>query len=444
MKATSTKKGYKRSQSSLKLLAVFFISVCLTSGCSGGEDTADPEMDGNESDMAVSLKTRNFNPVAEEDDLLSLAHGNTAFSFDLYEMLIDDKAGNLFYSPHSIRMALAMAWAGASGETETQMADVLCYSLPQDIFHPALNALDLKLTERATGAAAFRLNIVNAIWGQTGYSFEQNFLNIIAENYGTGLNLLDFVRQPEASRLTINQWVEDQTEEKITDLFQEGSIDNDTRLVLTNAIYFKADWKQPFKKSSTLKGDFKLLNGDRIDVPKMNNESFYLYMKGLNFQAVEMPYRGDAVSMIVIMPSEGDFEKFENAMDETLLEDIAANTSPVAMHLSLPKFSFDFNLVMNETLRKMGMVHPFSEGGADFSGIDGTSDLFISQVVHKAYVAVDEEGTEAAAATGADMKITSYTSPPVKVDICHPFIFLICDKETETILFIGRMLDPRP
>ncbi len=374
-----------------------------------------------------------------------LTEGNGSFALDLYQAL---KApdGNLFYSPYSISQALVMTYAGARGETAQEMADTLHFELPQDNLHPAFNNLDIELGKRGEGAEGkddkgFRLNIVNAIWGQKDFEFLSEFLDTLAENYGAGLRVLDFVKETEKSRITINNWVSDQTEGRIEDLIPQGLIDAMTRLVLTNAIYFNAAWQYPFNENSTSDGEFYLPDGATVTVPMMRQTESFGYAAGDNYQALELPYDGRELSMIILLPEAGYFKEFESMLDYQVLEEIIADITWRQVGLTMPKFEFDSEFNLKTTLAAMGMPTAFS-GAADFSGMTGSPDLYIDEVIHKAFVSVDEAGTEAAAATAVIMKLTSMPEEPVNVIVDHPFIFLIRDIETGTILFIGRVVNP--
>ena len=326
---------------------------------------------------------------------------------------LEKKEGNLFYSPYSISLALAMTYAGARGETAEQMADTLKFLLEQERLHPAFNWLDAELASRGEGAQGkdgegFRLNIVNAIWGQKDYSFLSTFLDILAENYGAGLRILDFITETEASRLAINQWVSNQTEERIKDLIPEGAIDALTRLVLTNAIYFNAAWEYPFDEKVTADGPFYLLDGGQVIVPMMKQTESFGYTEGEGYQAVELLYDGGELSMVILLPASGKFEAFEEGLQAQQVDAIINGLQTTQVTLTMPKFEFESEFSLKDTLAEMGMPIAFS-GGADFSGMTGNPELFISDVVHKAFVAVDEAGTEAAAATAVIMNINSST-----------------------------------
>ena len=395
-------------------------------------------------DVLKSDKPRVTSPAVNQTDMTTLVAGNSAFALDLYQAL-KDTGGNLFYSPYSISEALAMTYGGARGETAKQMAGTLHFQLSQSQLHPAFNSLDLELAKRGQGAKGqdekgFRLHVVNAIWGQQGFSFLPDYLDLLAQNYGAGLRLLDFIKATEQSRQTINQWVSDQTEAKIKDLLPPDSIDSATRLVLTNAIYFNAAWAYAFKPDSTVDGKFSLLDGNQVNVRLMTQTESYGYAKGDSYQAVELPYDGRELSMVILMPQADKFKSFETGLSTRQLSDTLKSIRYQQVELSMPRFKVESEFSLKNELSAMGMPAAFNN--ADFSGMDGRTDLEIADVVHKAYVSVDEAGTEAAAATGVIMRLTAMPAEPVKVTIDHPFIFLIRDIKTGAILFIGRILDP--
>jgi serpin B len=395
--------------------------------------------------MAQSDIPRSTSPDVTASELTELVDGNTAFAFDLYQALSEEE-GNLFYSPYSISLALAMTYAGARGETEQQMADTLRFTLPQNRLHPALNGLDLELASRGEGAEGkdeegFRLNIANSIWGQEDYEFLDEFLDVLAENYGAGLRLLDFINAPEASRITINDWVSDRTEGRIEDLIPQGAIDALTRLVLTNAIYFNAAWLNLFSEDMTGDGAFHLIDGSEVTVPMMTQTESFGYAEGEGYQAVELPYDGSELSMVILLPDNGEFEDFEGTLDADLVDAITNDLTYRKVTLTMPKFEFESDFSLVNTLAAMGMPVAFSSA-ADFSGMTGARDLFIAEILHKAFVSVDEAGTEAAAATAVVMSLTAAPEEPVEVTLDRPFIFLIRDIETGAVLFVGRVANP--
>jgi len=392
-----------------------------------------------------SEKQRNESPEVASSDISLLTGGNGVFAFNLYK-LVSEEEGNLFFSPYSVSAALAMTYAGARGDTEKQMTDTLQFYLSQNQLHPAFNSLDQELASRGEGAKGkdgegFRLNIVNAIWGQKDYAFLVSFLDTLAENYAAGLRILDFVNETEPSRITINDWVSDETEGRIKDLIPQGAISEMTRLVLTNAIYFNAAWQYSFKEDATSPGVFYLLNGGEVTVPMMEQQESFAYSKGDNYQAVELPYDGRELSMVILLPNSRQFEAFEKAINYQQVEDITADLERREVRIKMPKFEFDSSFGLKKTLSDMGMPVAFS-ADADFSGMTGKKDLFISDVIHKAFVSVDEAGTEAAAATAVIMELTAMPEEPIEVTLDRPFIFLIRDMETGAILFIGRVMNP--
>ncbi len=392
-------------------------------------------------------------PAVGSADLGELVRGNNAFAFDLYHALSDGD-GNLFYSPFSISQALAMTSAGARGETLSQMETTLHHRLPQSSLHPAFNALDRTLASRgqASGGTAndkdetgqhFRLNIANALWGQDGYQFLPDFLDVLAANYGAGMMAVDFAGVPDEARVRINDWVSDETEGKVKDLLAPGTIDESTRLVLTNAIYFNASWHWQFDQRDTEARPFHLDGGGTVSVPMMTEttKDFYGYAKSNGYQAVDLPYSWGELSMTILLPDEGRLGEFEGSLDSAMLDRIIDEIEIDYITLTMPLFEFESEFDLGDTLAGMGMADAFASG-ADFSGMTRSSDLWISEVVHKAFVSVDEKGTEAAAATGVVVPTSGPVKEPIAVTVDRPFIFLIRDTGTGTILFLGRVSNP--
>jgi len=384
-------------------------------------------------------------PAVASQDLQKLVEGNSTFALKMYQML-SQKDGNFFYSPYSISEVLAMTYGGARRTTEEQMAKALVFLLAQEKLHPAFNALDQELAKRGEGAKGkdgkgFRLNVVNAIWGQKDFPFLSSYLDLLAKNYGAGLRVVDFIKASEESRQTINRWVSEKTEEKIKELLPKGSIDETTRLVLTNAIYFNAAWLCPFEKEATADDVFKLLDGSTVNVPFMNQQKSFNYASGQDYQAIELPYDGRELSMVIILPNSDKFADFENSLNYGKLNEIMQNLKRAEVKLSMPKFKIESEFSLKDALAKLGMPVAFTDQ-ADFSGMDGKRDLMISDVVHKAFISVDEAGTEAAAATGVIVGVTSAPTEIVNLKIDHPFIFLIRDIPTGTIIFNGRVMNP--
>jgi serpin B len=398
--------------------------------------------------VAHSAKVRQQNPDINQTEFHELVAGNSAFAFDLYQALQESGNGNLFFSPFSISLALAMTYGGARGETAQEMAETLQFSIPDQSLHAGFNALDLELASRDKESdemmPGFKLNIANSAWVQYDRPFEETFMDLLAENYDAGLFLTDYVTDSEGSRLAINEWVSKKTKGKIEDLIPAGAINTLTRLVLANAIYFNAGWQSTFDEELTEEAAFTLLDGSQKSVEMMatsDSESFG-YIAGDDFQAVELPYIGGELSMVILLPDENKFEAFEANLDAVKLFELQKNMEIKQVELQMPKFEFESEFGLVSILSQMGMQAAFDPQVADFSGIDGTRELSISDVIHKAFVSVDEKGTEAAAATAVVFRSTSMPMTDIQLRIDRPFIFLIQDKPTGTILFFGRVLDP--
>ncbi len=391
-------------------------------------------------------------PKTGPGDLATVAKGNNAFAVDLYSRLAAErKDANLFFSPLSISTALAMTYGGARGNTAAEMRKVLHFGLPDDQLHPAMGALlgDLNSAGQAGG---FQLSVANALWAEKSHRFLPDFLALNKGCYGAGLEALDFAGDAEGSRRTINAWVEKQTQDRIRDLLPPGVLDNVTRLVLTNAIYFKGGWAHEFKEGATKDEPFKLGGGKKVTAPTMHQVGILDYAEGRGFKALELPYRQSMLSMLVLLPDKDDGLA---ALEKTLTAEIISRLkfAEADVTLALPKFTVASTFSLKETLLSLGMKAAFAPGVADLSGIDGVNDpgrrLFILAVIHKAWVDVGEKGTEAAAATAV---MPTPTCPPeieppkrkrVTFIADHPFIFAIRDRDTGSILFLGRVTDPR-
>jgi serpin B len=372
----------------------------------------------------------------------ALVKGNSQFALDLYGKL-SAKDGNLFFSPFSISTALGMTWGGARGETAEQMARTLHFTLVNEGFHQRFGELLKEVNGEPNEKRGYQLNTANALWGQKGYPFAPNFVKLMNDNYGAGFNEVDFQDATEASRQTINTWVEKETHSKIKDLLKKGIIKSNTRLVLTNAIYFKGDWASQFKKDVTKEGAFRVTSEKVVKAPLMHQSGNFRHFEDRNVQGLEMPYVGKDLSMVVLLPKQIDgLADLEKALAGKLAGWLG-QMQEQRVDVTLPKFKTASDLLLNQPLIALGMPLPFTEDKADFSGLnDGKGSLFISAVVHKAFVEVNEEGTEAAAATG--VIISDPSAPPkataFKAD--HPFLFLIRDNRNGSILFIGRIANP--
>jgi len=418
-----------------KLIPILLLAGIVLSACS-------PAV----SSEAKSDQARVLAPQVPAETLDALVGGNNTFALDLYQSL-RTADGNLFYSPYSISLALAMTYGGARGDTEAQMARTLRFDLPQEALHPAFNQLDLDLAQSGETAEKdetqrMQLNIANAVWAQQDYPFLPEYLDLLALNYGAGLHLADFVTQAEPARKEINDWVSDRTEERIKDILGPGVLDALTRMVLVNAIYFKADWMDQFDANDTEDAPFYLLDGSDVTVDMMSNDVYAPYLRGENYQAVELQYAGGTAAMDIIMPDEGQFAAFEASLDWATVDSILSGMQSTDMQLQMPKFTFRSQFALADKLAAMGMPSAFAPGSADFSGMDGSRDLYISSVIHQAFVAVDEEGTEAAAATIVVMTLSAMPVSEIQLTIDHPFIFFIRDLSSGQILFAGRVLNP--
>jgi serpin B len=397
--------------------------------------------------VARSDLSRDTSPVVPTPDAGTLLEGNTAFAFDFYHQ-VNGQDGNLVYSPYSISLAMAMLYAGAGGETASQVAGTLHFTLPPGRFHPALNALSLDLARRPAQSKKIdknnpmQLNIANAVWGQQDYTFEKDYLDLLAVNYGAGVRLVDFASAADSARQQINDWVDRQTKGKIKDVVPPGSIDPTTRLVLVNAIYFKAAWQEAFVKKLTHDASFTLLDGTQVMVPTMETDGVVPVRigSGDGYLAVALPYKGDLAEMVILLPDQGGFESFEHTLDAARFAAILEDLHSRDLLLYLPKFEFTVDFDLKLVLSAMGMPLAFDMTQAEFSSITNAERLYAQQALHTAYILVNEEGTEAAAFSISFMAPASLPEQPLHID--RPFIFVIRDVPTGTLLFVGRVLNP--
>jgi serpin B len=378
-------------------------------------------------------------------DVSKIVEGSNEFALELYQQLRSEE-GNLFFSPSSISTALAMTYAGAAGNTEAEMAKTLHFQIPKDELHDGMRALQAFWTtpDKQKG---IRLNLANRLWGHEDFEFLPEFLTVTREKYAAELARLNFA-QTEAARQTINGWVAKQTEEKITDLIPAGVLSADTKLVLTNAVYFHGIWSDPFKKERTKEEDFHLTTTDTIKVPMMHRWAEFRYGAVDDLQILELPYGDGSLSMFALLPK--DISGLEDLEAKLTFQNLQRWMTSVEhedeVKVYLPKFKTTSQFEMADTLKAMGMALAFEANAADFSGMTGGRDLFISEVIHEAFVDVNEEGTEAAAATGI---VTAPTSAPIEEPkeppvfrADHPFVFMIRDNRHGGILFLGRITNP--
>jgi len=382
-------------------------------------------------------------PVKLADDknytaekLNSLVDSLNKFSFDFYHNISENKNENIFFSPYSIFVALSMAYEGARGNTSAQMYNLLNFfqndSATQGSFAKIYNLLNQKQT-------GYKINTANAFWIQQNYPFLPDYINILENYYLAEANELDFSKNVEAAKI-INSWIENQTNGKIKDMIDPGALSEFTRLVLTNAIYFKGLWENPFDPKYTSQADFNINSSETIKVDMMSlSDSTFNYTETDELQFLKLPYQGNDLSMIVILPKENNVSIVDSLLNTVNIEDWNSSLNETKINVDIPKFKFKTEYNLNNILTKMGMIDAFSEDYADFSGMDGTKNLFISDILHKAYVEVNEEGTEAAAAT-AVIITTGMTTTTFNAD--HPFVFLIQHESTGAILFMGKIMNP--
>ena len=386
-------------------------------------------------------------PPGPREEAKTVAAGNNAFAAELYGKLRTEANGNLFFSPYSISTALAMVHAGAAGQTQTEIADVLHLTGSLAGVNAGYDALTEHL-RAGSKAGGYQLSVANALWGQRNYGFLAGYINALLQSYSANLFAVDFVSDAEASRQRINGWVAEHTKDKIKDLMPAGSINDLTRLVLTNAIYFKGDWASAFTKRSTRDLPFHTADGKQVTTPMMFQSRHHRYLAEQDYQAIALPYKNSELTMIVLLSRAKDglaaFEKnlTGNSLNDILKKLAAANTPEVQTFI--PKFKTSSAFSLNKTLSDLGMPSAFTKQ-ADFSGINGKKDLYIQAAVHKAFVDVNEEGTEAAAATGIGIGLLSMPPPsdPIVFKADHPFVFLIQDGTTGAVLFMGRVTNPK-
>ncbi|MCK8519615.1 serpin family protein [Methanoculleus sp. 7T] len=409
----------------LLVLASLVALGCMVAGCAGIPGTMP---------ASTTLPTGTIN----------VTPGNSWFAFDLYRCLATDPvhAGeNIFFSPYSISSALAITREGARGTTADEIESVLHLPENETIRRAGFAGLDAWLNR---GNGNYTLHTANALWAEETYPFLPDYIDVAARWYGANVTNLDFKNKPEGSRETINQWVEERTEDRIRDLLPDGSVNPLTRLVITNAIYFKGTWAEQFDPDRTTDEGFRVAPDETVTVPMMHGDAVYGYTETEALQALEMPYAhesGNGLAMLVLLPKEDNLTAAEEAFDDETVAGLRKSLIQKRVMVFFPKFTLDAEYSLRGTLSAMGMPTAFTDD-ADLSGMDGTRGLFISNVVHKAFVDVNEEGTEAAAATGVVIAegVQPELAPVFRAD--HPFVFLIVEKDTGTILFMGRVVNP--
>ncbi len=420
----------------------------LLAGC--GTDVGDRRQPALTAPEVASVAVqRNAGSPADVPDVVA---GIQAFTADLYAELAAEP-GNLVVSPYSVAVALAMPRNGARGQTANEMDSVL-RAPPTAHLNGGMNALIQLLESRAgihqrydgkNGTVA--LDAANSLWGQRGTAWQPTFLDVLARSYGAGMQLVDYFADADGARHLINDWTSDMTRGKVPELVPDGVLDGMTRLVLVNAIYLKAPWEEPFDERTTRRRPFRLDSGSTIEVDMMTSDVLQhaAYATGPGWRAARLPYVGGAVAMAVVVPDHGiGIGKVEESLHGDGLARLLASFRPIpGLSVEMPRWSFSAAARLDETLIDLGMPTAFDDLRADFSGMTTEVRLFIDAVLHEAFVAVDEEGTEAAAATAVEMAWVSAHLASAELIADRPFLFVIVDIETETPLFIGRVADPR-
>jgi len=395
---------------------------------------------------SASLAAKTQNHPAESDDTRAVVSGNTDFAIALYGKLKDGPKttapkGNLFFSPYSVSTALAMVYGGARGETKKQMGTTLHFTLPEPNLYCAFGALQEELIQKDR-SRGYRLLLANALWCQKGEPFLKGFLDLTQTYFGAGLNQVDFANETEQARQKINSWVGENTNDKIENLIPPGGVNADTTLVLTNAIYFKGEWKTKFRWWKTKDADFTVSAEKKVNAPLMHLKEDFKYYGDEKLQVLELPYKSNELSMLVLLPQETEgIKELENTLTPDRLNDLISKMWTTKVDVYFPKFKIVWGTcVLNNTLAALGMCDAFGPEKADFSGINGMGRLFISDIFHKAFIEVNEKGTEAAAATAVVMAKALILHIEFRAD--HPFIFIIRDNRSGSILFMGRLMNP--
>jgi serpin B len=383
---------------------------------------------------------------AAQEDIKSVVDANNRFALELYSNLSDkEAAGNIFFSPYSISTALAMTYEGARNQTAEEIKSALHFPENDAARRSSVAAIYNRLNKKGV---KYKLHTANALWVQKDYQILSDYIETVEKFYAGEANNVDFIHAPEGARRTINAWVEKKTNDKIKNLFSRNSVDESTRLVLANAVYFKGDWAKQFKRSETRNEDFRVSQSQKVKAPLMrrtDDEAEFNYAETEESQILEMPYEGEEISMLVLLPKNYDLKSLEKSLTVENLNQWRRELTKQRVDVYLPKFTFTSKYSLNENLKELGMSSAFllpdQSSRADFSGISGKKDLFLQEVVHQAFVDVNEEGTEAAAATGvAFEKLAEPIAPVFRAD--HPFLFLIYEKATGNILFMGRVASP--
>jgi serpin B len=388
-------------------------------------------------------------PVVSQTDLDATATGSAAFGLDILHALAagDGNGRNIMVSPSSLTSVLGMLLPGARGKTAEEMQRVLHTALPGDRYADAVGALNVASGQRAVAGQA-EMQQFDTLWTQKGYGISQDYLNTLSAAFDTGVRQVDFAKNAEQARKDINATVQHQTKDLIKDLFPQGTIAPTTRLALTDALYLKAKWADPFQPEDTQKLRFTPLDGTAAFVPTMTRTGSCSYAEGAGWQYAELPYQGGQLAMGIVLPDSGTFTQFRDRLDAARLGSMTTSAQPTRVELHLPKFAFDSGATLTETLKALGMTSLFQAGGADLSGIPAQHGdaLYVGIVVEKTHVAVGEEGTTAAAAAGAAVMVKGAAPGPsdlVEMHVDRPFLFLIRDTVSGQVLFLGQVTTPQ-
>jgi serpin B len=426
-------------------LLAAIVPALASMGCSGSASRTGAPV--------TSTVQRDLAPDVPASDEASLVKSNTGFAFGLYHELSTLDGGtttsNLFYSPYSVSLALAMAYAGAAGETATQMAHALEFTLPEERLNPAFDKLDLAIEAKPSKAsgvngAPFALTLADSLWGDEHVTFGQPVVDTLSADYGAPLRTVDFLDQPSQAEAAINEWVATETFGKISPLIPPGGIISSTELVIVNAVYFNAAWASQFQKSGTQTATFTRADGSTVQTPMMGSSSVATsYFKGSNYQAVDLPYSGATTSMVVVLPDKGAYAAVEKVLSESFYASVTSSLAGSPVVLTMPRFTIHGPSVkLNSELEALGMTDAFG-GKADFNPIVPGGGIYINWVIHQAFVDVDENGTQAAAATAVSfVDGAASLTPTPEVDLTGTFFFFIRDIATNTVLFVGRENDP--
>ena len=375
---------------------------------------------------------------AQTDGTQTTANSVNDFAWNLYAQFANE-SGNLFFSPFSISSALTLTSAGAKGATLEEMRLALRQSGTEEQIHGGMAQLVGQLEKRKEKEGGLELVVANRLWGPKDEAFVPTFLERIKTSYNSGVGAVDFIGDPDGSRLQINQWVSDVTRTRIKDLLKKSDVTPSTRLVITNAIYFKGDWALPFNSKLTKKGKFSVLDGGKVEVPFMSQMGRFAVGRGEDCHLVELPYQGGEFSMVILLPDKVDgIKALQSTVSAKNLDVWLGGMKKELLGISLPKFKFEWRGELQDPLKSMGMKLAMSPD-ADFSGMCSGGGVSISKVIHQAYVAVDEKGTEAAAATAV---LTEWGGMKASFLVNHPFLFVIRHRHTGALLFVGRVVNP--